>query len=113
MLYIANTFTLGMLKNSQGVFKYRTITLDEARDLVQNNAFVSCVGHQATAELLTTLLETEIYYNRIQISVAPNDQILVCQLLVRLEEGKILTLQEMNELYAQGKIAFILVDVLQ
>jgi len=112
MLYLANTFTLGMLKNKEGTFKFRMISLEEARELVNTQDFVSCVGHQATSILMSQLLQKDVPFNRIQISCAPGDNILVCQLLVRLEEGKILTIEELTKLYNDGKIAFYFLEVL-
>lgn len=112
MLYLTNTFTLGMLSNPNGVFKYQRISLEQARQLVQGS-FVSAVGHQATAELMSNLLSINVPFNRIQIQVQQGDSILVCQILVRLEEGKILQLNEMMELYNQGKICFYIVEVVQ
>jgi len=113
MLYLTNTFTLGMLENAQGVFSYKRISLDEAREKVKNNGYISAVGHQATAQLMSILLGVDVPYNRIQIKTNAGDEILVCQILVRLEEGRVLTLDEMIDLYNQNKISFYLVEVAQ
>jgi len=112
MLYLTNTFTLGMLKNERGVFKYEKISLEEAKDVIaREGRFVSAVGHQSTAMLMSELLEVEVPFQRIQISVSPGDEILVCQILTRLPEGTVLGYEEMVRLYEEGKIAFYLVEV--
>jgi len=105
MLYLTNTFTLGMLKNEQGSFTYQKITLEEARELAKQE-FISAVGHEATAQLMSYLLGVQVPFNRIQIAVKPGDILLVCQVHIRLEEGKILSLPELQKLYGDGKIAF-------
>lgn len=111
MLYLANTFTLGMLKNERGEFSYEKIDLEEAKEIIaREGKFVSAVGHKGTAELMSELLEVEVPFNRVQISVSPGDRILVCQLLVRLPEGAVLSYEEMVKLYEEGKIAFYLVE---
>ncbi|MFH8120248.1 MAG: DUF1874 domain-containing protein, partial [Candidatus Aenigmatarchaeota archaeon] len=97
--------------NETGLFRYRKVQLEEARQIV-SKGFKSIVGHAATAELLAKLLNIEVNVNRVQIKAVPGDQILVCQLLVRLEEGRILTLEEMEVMYQEGKIVFILVEIL-
>jgi len=111
MLYLANTFTLGMLKGERGEFRYERIDLEEAQKLIaREGRFVSAVGHKGTAELMSELLKVEVPFNRIQIAVNPGDKILVCQLLVRLPEGAVLSYEEMVRLYEEGKIAFYLVE---
>ena len=38
-----------------GTFELKDITLQEAQQLVQDNEILSAVGHQSTADILTTL----------------------------------------------------------
>lgn len=110
-IYICNTFTLGMLKNREGAFRYRRISLEEAIGYLKED-FESAVGHQATAELLSELLGFEIPVRRVQISLEQGDILIVAQLGVRLEEGKILSKDELYSLLKDGKLYFVLVEVL-
>lgn len=112
MLYITSTFTLGMLQNKEGKIAYKEISLQEARKLVKQE-FISAVGHHATAILMSKILGVMVPCNRIQISVSPGDCILVFQLLIRLEEGKVLSVFEMEELWQEGKLSFYKVEVLE
>ena len=91
-LAILNT---SILTNS-GDFELKDITLHEAIDLVNNNELDSAIGHQSTAEILTTLLGVEIPMNRQMFKQEPGQQALVFKLLSRPEEGKILTKEEIE-----------------
>lgn len=55
MLYVSNAFSAGMI-TFPSLVRFEEITPDEAKKLVANGKFVSAVGHQGTAEFLTTLL---------------------------------------------------------
>ena len=83
---------------SEGVFSLRDISLEEARKLAIDNRdnLLSAVGHQSTAEILTTLLGVEIKMNRINFVQEQHQEALVFKLLGRPEEGKILTLSEIE-----------------
>jgi hypothetical protein len=59
---------------------------------------VSAVGHKSTADLLTKLLGFEVAYNRVQVRLEKNDVALVFQLLTRLEEGRVLTEEELKNI---------------
>jgi hypothetical protein len=60
--------------------------------------FISAVGHESTAKLLTALLGVEVPYNRIQVRLQKGDRLLVFQLLTRLEEGRVLDEDELRRL---------------
>jgi hypothetical protein len=112
MLYLANAFSLGMLKTSpEGLtLRVRPISLEEAKNLL--GGFESVVGHPATSQILTTLLGVEVPVNRVAITLSPGDRVIVFQLGVRLEEGRILNEEEVLSLYREGKASFSLVEVL-
>jgi hypothetical protein len=83
-----------LLEKGKGVkLIQRKITIDEAKELIREG-FVSAVGHEATANLLTRLLGTNIPTNRIQVFLEPGDRAISFVLRVRLPEGKILTDEE-------------------
>ncbi len=47
--------------------------------LFLKESYISCVGHEDTANILSTLLETPIPFSRREIFLAPNDELLVAQ----------------------------------
>ena len=81
-----------------GLFELKDITLQEAQQLVQNNEILSAVGHQSTADILTTLLGTEVPMNRILFEQETGQKALVFKLNGRPEEGKILTAEEIHQI---------------
>ena len=85
---------------SEGVFSLRDISLEEARKLAITNRdnLLSAVGHQSTADILTTLLGVEIKMNRINFVQEQHQEALVFKLLGRPEKGKLLTLSEIEEI---------------
>jgi uncharacterized protein 114 len=91
-LAVLNTSIL----TTEGTFTLKDITLEEARNLVTENEILSAVGHQSTADILTTLLGTEVPMNRIQFAQETGQKALVFKLNGRPEEGKILTAEEIE-----------------
>lgn len=81
-----------------GTFELQDITLEQAQALVQHNEILSAVGHQSTADILTTLLGTTIPMNRILFEQQEGQKALVFKLLGRPEEGKILTAKEIEQI---------------
>ncbi|MCL2869812.1 YddF family protein, partial [Candidatus Saccharibacteria bacterium] len=56
----------------------------------------SAVGHESTAQVLTTLLGITVPMNRIQFRQAAGQVALVFKLNGRPEEGKVLTAEEIE-----------------
>ena len=93
-LAILNTSIL----TTTGTFELQDITLEQAQQLVQDNEILSAVGHQSTADILTTLLGTEIPMNIIMFEQQQGQKALVFKLNGRPEEGKILTVEEIEQI---------------
>ena len=74
------------------------ISVEEARMILEGTKFVSAVGHEATAKLLSQLLQIEIPFNRIQVYFEPNDVGIHFFLKTRIPEGKILSEEELKKL---------------
>ncbi len=85
-------------KYKNATVKIRKATVEEVRQLLSNNEFVSAVGHEATAVLLTQLLGIKIQYNRITVKAGPGDILIHFVLKQRIPEGKVLTLDELQRL---------------
>jgi hypothetical protein len=101
-------FPIGILNTSivtaDGSYTLTTITLEEARELAQRNPIDSAVGHEATAVLLSTLLGVEIETNRQLFAQQPGQRALVCKLNGRPPEGRVLSVEEMEEIGYSFKI---------
>lgn len=84
---------------SAGEYKLTDITLGEAKELVNNaDSLDSAIGHQSTAEIMTTLLEKDVQVNRQMFTQEVGQNALVFKLNGRPEEGKILTAEEIEKI---------------
>jgi hypothetical protein len=95
-LYIANAFSLGMLPG-EVYLRVKEIDAQTTSEILKSQQFISAIGHESTAKLLTALLGVEVPYNRIQVRLQKGDR-LVFQLLTRLEEGRVLDEDELRRL---------------
>jgi phosphoribosylanthranilate isomerase len=87
----------GAIITADGEYSCRTISLEEAKKMIQfAPEIISAVGHQATAEIITDLLETEIVLNRINFHQEAGQQALVFKLNSRPPEGMILSRDEIK-----------------
>lgn len=81
-----------------GSYNLTDITLEQARQIVADNAgnLDSAIGHQSTADIMTTLLGVDVPVNRQMFTQEVGQQALVFKLNGRPEEGKILTAAEIE-----------------
>ena len=97
-IYIANAFSLGMLDGDA------TLSVKEVTDhpalptMLKERGFVSALGHEATAKVVSKKLGLEVPANRVAIKLKEGDLLIVFQLLQRLPEGKVLTEEEIESL---------------
>ncbi|WP_312202624.1 YddF family protein [Anaerospora hongkongensis] len=95
----------GAIITAEGDYSCHTIKLEEAKELIRSApGIISAVGHQATAEVLTDLLETEVTLNRINFYQEPGQQALVFKLNSRPPEGVILSREEIEEFGYQFQV---------
>jgi hypothetical protein len=101
-VYLTNAFSLGMLSKAPASLTVEELDLESVRKIVrtfsERGELVSAVGHESTAEVLSTLLGVRVKFNREAIKLDKGDVVIVFQLLDRLPEGKILTSDEIQAL---------------
>lgn len=73
------------------------INLARAKHLA-SDGFVSAIGHEGAAALLSQLLDQSVQMNRKRIRLHPGDRALVLRLDQRLPEGRILSYQELSQM---------------
>lgn len=73
------------------------LSVEQAKALLTTN-FVSAIGHSASADVLSQILNIPIPVNRIQITMQPGDNALIMRLAQRLPEGKVLNAEELTQL---------------
>lgn len=106
---LLNAISISMMPNG-GFITITPIDLAEARTLAQQAGVKSYIGHPATAQLVSTLLGVNVPANREMFIAKEPTVALVVAILERLPEGKILSFDELMQLYDSGKIRFYLVN---
>jgi hypothetical protein len=113
-VYLSNAFSismLGALPPAGLTVKVRPLTLEEVKGLLKRDSFTSAVGHESTAKVISLLTGVDIPVNRVAITMREGDSLVVFQLGIRLQEGQILSEEEVLSLYREGKASFALVEV--
>jgi len=98
-IYVLNTLItpINFDETSEAQVKLRKISIEEARELLRNG-FISAVGHEATAKVLSQLLGIEVPANRVTIWLKKGDKAIHFFLKQRLPEGKVLSEEELRKL---------------
>lgn len=86
----------GVIATTNGIYEIEDVDVETAIELIKEKGFVSAIGHEATAQIMSEILGINIPMNRIQFKQEVGQDAIVLQLNVRPEEGKILTIDEMK-----------------
>jgi Domain of unknown function (DUF1874) len=95
---------------TDGLFSVKSITLDEARAFVSSAELDSAIGHESTAQIMSTLLGVEVQMNRQQFVQQVGQDALVFKLKGRPAEGRVLDLDEIQEIGYEFKLMTRLED---
>ena len=79
-----------------GLWRFSPLDLDSARTLAAGG-FVSAIGHESAARLLSEILRQPVPVSRRQVSLKAGDRAIVFRLLKRLPEGMVLDLAALKE----------------
>ncbi|MBS4538402.1 DUF1874 domain-containing protein [Clostridium sp. D2Q-11] len=88
----------GTIATTNGTYKISDIGLAEARNMIKDHGFISAIGHEATAEILSEILEMKVPRNRIEFHQKIGQYAIVLKMKERAPEGKILTRYEMEKI---------------
>lgn len=90
---------------NDGCYTLETCSLKEAKELISSAPGIdSAVGHRATADVMTKLLEIPIPVNRYEAKQKTGQTALIFSLNSRIEEGKVLSSEDISEIGYQLKI---------
>lgn len=89
MLYICNAFSLQMLNlEKEQNIHLQPLTVEEVQEKLEKQDFISVVGHEDTANVLSNMLGVKVKQNRVNLSLTEKDTLIVAQLIGgRLPEG--------------------------
>jgi hypothetical protein len=98
-IYVLNTLIVPVNfdKYTSVQIRLTRISIEEAKALLAQ-PFISAVGHEGTAKVLSQLLSIPIPVNRISIYMEKGDVGLHFFLKTRLPEGKVLSEEELRQL---------------
>jgi len=103
--YVTNGFSPSMLPLPSDV-EFKNVDVKEFCEVVANGV-LNAIGHQGTADLINKLCGTDLKVNRIAIQANVGDVLYILMLSIRLEEGKILTEEDIAKMYNEGKVKFV------
>lgn len=92
---------------NDGIYSYKTIGLTKAKDLVYHAltdyadgyaGIDSAVGHKATAEVLSKLLNTSVEFNRQEFHHQVGQTAIIFRLKQRAPEGSILSIEDLERI---------------
>ncbi|HEX8565165.1 MAG TPA: DUF1874 domain-containing protein [Pyrinomonadaceae bacterium] len=84
---------------SYAMFEFKPLTLEQAKEIIhQAGSVQSAIGHVATAEILSELLEYRIEANRIDFYQTIEDVALIFKLKKRIGEGQVLKREEIEKI---------------
>jgi hypothetical protein len=100
MIYILNSLIVPVNfdKYPEARIRLNRISLEEAKAILSNNKFVSAIGHEGSAQVLSQLLGIKIPVNRISVFLEKGDIGIHLFLKQRLPEGKVLSEEELKKL---------------
>lgn len=109
--YLVNAFSLGMLKLPKQYQKWYHLCITplhyaEVCREVKSNKIVNAIGHRGTVDLINNLCGTSFNVNRISITLEPEDELLLVQITERLDEGRVLSFNEIMEMLREDKVKF-------
>lgn len=88
----------GTIATTNGVYKVSDIDIDSAKKLICKNGFISAIGHESTAEIISDLFGMDIPMNRIQFRQKVGQKAVVFKLNQRPPEGSVLSRDEIEKI---------------
>ncbi len=88
----------GTVATTNGIYSIEDIDVETARAYVKKYGFISAIGHEATAEIMSFLLDEKITMNRIQFHQEVGQIAIVFKLNERPEEGAVLNKAQVEKI---------------
>lgn len=86
----------GPVVTTTGLYRVSNISVEDAKELLRNNPVISAVGHKASAEIISEVLDADVPMNRIQFSQQKGQKAIIFKLNTRPPEGVILNRAEIE-----------------
>lgn len=86
----------GTIATTNGLYEVSDVDIHTARTLLKKHGYISAIGHEATAAIMSELLEQPIEMNRIQFFQEVGQIAIVFKLNERPSEGVVLNREEVE-----------------
>lgn len=101
MKYVFNT----TIVVNNGTYRLSDISVEKAREILADGNFISAIGHESTANIISTVLGIEVPMNRVNASFDNIGDLAVCfKLNSRPKEGSILSYEDLVEIGFSWKL---------
>ncbi len=90
MIYVLNAPVV----TNYGVYRFTVIAPDAAREIL-SAGFISAVGHESTARLMSQMIGIDIPFNRITIHMEAGDKAIALWLLDRPGEAQVYSMEDL------------------
>lgn len=101
MKYVFNT----TIVVNNGTYRLSDISIEKAREILADKDFVSAIGHESTAQIISKVLGMEVPMNRVNASFDNVGDLAVCfKLNSRPKEGAILSFEDLQEIGFSWKL---------
>lgn len=87
----------GVIVTTNGLYSVSDIDIVTARKYIKQNGFISAIGHEATAQVLSEILGITIPVNRVELQQQVGQKAIALKLNHRAPEGQILNKQQIME----------------
>ncbi|WP_058486998.1 YddF family protein [Defluviitalea phaphyphila] len=88
----------GTVVTTNGLYRISDIDVENVKKLIDENGFISAIGHQSTAEIISDLLKINVSMNRIQFKQEVGQKAIAFKLNQRPPEGVILSRDEIEKI---------------
>ncbi len=87
----------GTVATTNGLYRVSDLTTDEAKRVLAENGYVSAIGHESTAKIISELMGIDIPMNRINFEQMVDQKAVVFKLNRRPKEGSVLSREEVEK----------------
>lgn len=94
----------GTVATTNGIYSIQDIAVETVKSYIKECGFISAIGHEATAQIMSELLGVEVPMNRIQFHQQVGQIAVAFKLNIRPPEGMILDRQAIERIGYSLKI---------
>ena len=87
----------GTVATTNGLYRVSDLSIRDAKKLLRENGYISAIGHESTAKIISELMEMDILMNRIDFAQMVGQKAVVFKLNRRPKEGTVLSRAQVEE----------------